>query len=83
MQGHSGMARHTAASLSAERWREVLAAADHAIELGEEERRAFLQQCSRGDPALGSAVAALLGVKLLDFGIAKLLWLAPARGGGA
>ncbi|MGH7629997.1 MAG: protein kinase domain-containing protein [Gemmatimonadales bacterium] len=47
-------------SLPLERWREVLAAVDRALELAPAERAAFLERCSTDDPVLGAEVEALL-----------------------
>src|SRR4029453_3670394 len=64
-----------ASPLPPERWREVFAAADHALELPEEEREAFIRQCRTDDAALGTELEALLadaeGVSALDSSAAE------------
>src|SRR5262245_43081661 len=50
----------TGARLTPERWTQVFAAADQALELGLEDREAFLEQCSVSDPILATEIRALL-----------------------
>ena len=53
-------ATDTAAPLSSERWRQVFAEADRALDLPADAREAFIAQCCRDDPALGTELRALL-----------------------
>ena len=55
------MSDQAGVSFSAERWREVFAAADHALDLSPAERETFIKQCSTDDPVLGAELEALLG----------------------
>jgi serine/threonine-protein kinase len=54
------MTHRPAASFSPERWREVFAAVDRALELAPAERESFVEQFSTADPALGAELRALL-----------------------